>query len=97
MTQTQTVREPRTETVTMQWAAQMPPLRGRRRMQGVKGPCMDCEQRHQACWDSCERYGEWAKKRRNAAEALRMERDVDNYKIERMLKHQKKVQHDKRK
>ena len=42
---------------------------------GIPVPCKDCEERHEACHDSCERYAVYKQKiqeaKNNRAEALR--------------------------
>lgn len=40
---------------------------------GVRSPCQNCPDRHEACHDSCERYAEY---KRKVAEAKQNRRDA---------------------
>ena len=39
----------------------------------TKAPCYRCEERHTACWGTCEKYKEWSKKIADASKVRRGE------------------------
>lgn len=53
-------------------------------------PCKDCPKRHELCWDSCEEYLAWKKRKEAVKELDREHRDkewmMSGYEINRLAK-----------
>jgi hypothetical protein len=48
-------------------------------------PCKNCPDRHTACHDKCEKYLSAKRARDKKKEAIRQEKIIDGYTIERVL------------
>ena len=54
----------------------------------IHSPCLDCPDRHRACWDSCERYREYQAVLQKQKDRLNFDKEVRHYNLDRWKKRQ---------
>lgn len=61
----------------------------------IKAPCKDCEKRHKLCWNTCEPYKEFKRKKEAQNEAMR-KTEIETFTIEQVRKQRIKINKNKR-